>query len=340
MTVPRTKPPGWQPPRPKAKRGWTRWLGAIVLAAVALAIFYGAIIYKGLQEGNVLRASYIQATLEANLDRQMELAEQDFSAGNYDRALQRLSYVLDSPSEAAAQYAGRAQQLKSMAEERQTLQLTPSPTATPPLPTATPTITPTPEPIEAINRLNELVEEERWEEAIEGLVRFQSTNPNYHRQETNQLLFDAYVNYGVELLYGEQVEQGIFYLEQAEKLGTLPQDAQDQRSWAEFYLKGIAFYGVNWGISISYFNDLCLSAPFYQDACDLLFEARVAYGDQFANAQDYCPAERYYTDAWRQLGGNEVNQKRLEANRECRQATPTPTMTLTPAAQPQTTPTP
>jgi hypothetical protein len=104
--------------------------------------------------------------------------------------------------------------------------------------------------------------------------------------------------------------------------------------YANLYVQGIAFYGVDWGITISYFADLCLVAPFFQDACDTLYEARVAYGDQFANMGEWCPAEIYYTDAWRQNAGNQINAKRLEASQNCLEATPTPTIEPTATSTP------
>ena len=323
---------------PKKPRRWLRWFGVIFLLLAILALYFGAIVYAGLQEGNLLRETYIQETVEADLQRQITLAEQDVNAGNYERAIQRLTYVLENQSSVATQFSQHAQTLKAQAEQQRDLQLTPTPTSAPPTPTLIPTITPTPEPIEALNSLQQLVADEQWVPAIAAIINFQSANPNYHRQETDQYLFTSYVNYGIELLYGEQVEQGIFYLEQAERLGTLPQEAQDTRSWAELYLAGIAYYGVNWQVAIPYFADLCLSAPFYQNACDLLYEARVAYGDQLVAIKDYCPAEAYYTDAWRQNSGNAINQKRIEASEECRQATQTPT--ITPQPTPSNTPTP
>jgi hypothetical protein len=130
---------------------------------------------------------------------------------------------------------------------------------------------------------------------------------------------------GVSLLYGDQVELGLYYLEQAERLGNLPQDVRDQRQWAELYLGGIGYFGVNWDVTLFYFRDLCLAAPFFHDACAKLYEALVAYGDQYAVQRDWCPAEALYQEAYRQDATGAVSQKLREAREGCASATPTPT---------------
>ena len=143
------------------------------------------------------------------------------------------------------------------------------------------------------------------------------------------MLYNAYMNLGVQMISGTQIELGIFYLSQAERLGDLPLDVKDQQTWAELYLLGIGYYGVDWQTTIFYFQGLCAAAPFYQDACRKLFEAYVAYGDQFAGLLDWCPAEEWYTEAIRLDNVTAVVDKRREAATNCLDATPTPENPIT-----------
>ena len=166
---------------------------------------------------------------------------------------------------------------------------------------------------------------QEWATAVTAITTFQRQFPDYERRETDRLLYNGYIELGLELLEGEQAELGMFYLNQAETLGDLPQEVQDYRVWAEWYLQGIAFYGVNWEVTVGYFRDLCLVAPFYQSSCDFLADALIGYADQYAFAQDWCPAQELYLEARRQQGNSaELAQKIADATEGCLTATPTP----------------
>lgn len=320
--------------KPSGFKRWLRRLGYVLLIVGGLLALYGGIAFVAWQNGRLLQRQQIEQETAAELARQLELAQQDADNGNYDLALRRLEWILTQQPE----YPG-VRDLQTQTRFARDARLTPSPT---PTLTPTPTITPTPEPVAELERLQDLVEREEWAEAISAIINFQAVNPNYQRLLTDKLLYDAYVAYGVELLYGEQVELGLAYLAQAEKLGALPVEVRDQAAWGEMYLRGIAFYGVNWNAAIGYFYELCLAAPFYQNACEKLYTARIAYGDQYAAALDWCPAERYYRDALNQTYNRELAQQVDQARQGCLDATPTPTITPEPTETPavEATPTP
>jgi hypothetical protein len=166
--------------------------------------------------------------------------------------------------------------------------------------------------------------DKQWVEAADTILAFQRRFPDYERQETNRLLYDAYVNLGLELVTGKQAELGLYYFSLAENLGNLPQEAEDYRLWAGWYLQGMAYYGVNWPVAIAYFRDLCLVAPFYQSSCDLLHRARISLGDQYAFNGDWCPAEALYREANNQQRSPGLTQKLETAALNCANATPTP----------------
>jgi tetratricopeptide (TPR) repeat protein len=183
---------------------------------------------------------------------------------------------------------------------------------------------------EAFTNLEGLMAAGDWEEAISAISNFQHDFPDEKRRETDEMLYNAYVNLGVKLVSGSQIELGLFYLTQAERLGDLPIEVQDQRTWAKLYLDGIGYYGVNWEAAIFYFRGLCAAAPFYQDACQKLFEAYAAFGDQYASGLDWCPAEEWYIEAIRlDNSEEEVIDKRREATTNCLEATPTPEAPIT-----------
>lgn len=259
------------------------------------------------------------------IDRQLTLAEENIGQGNYQLALTRLEWVLERDVNNAQAQTLREQAFAGLGATPEptpvtAVTVTPAPTR---LPTATPGAIESPN--EELLRIQRLVATKFWEEALPALLAYQQQFPSFEREETDQLLYDVYLNYGLDLVEGEQIELGMYYLSQAKQLGDLPQYVIDYQTWAELYTQGISFYGVNWDASAYYFRDLCLAAPFYQSSCEQLFTVLVSLGDQYAFAQDWCPAQQLYGEASTYQTTVELTQKRNEAGENCLLATPTPT---------------
>lgn len=302
-----------------------RLAGLLLIIFSVLVGWFLLIAFLGWQSGQ----RQLQDRQVAQLDRQITLAQADIEQENYQLALTRLEWVLERDPNSAD-----AQTLQTVAFAG--LGATPEPTpvtavTVTPAPTRLPTATPGAigSPGDELLRIRRLVATKFWEEALPALIAFQQQFPSYEREETDQLLYDTYQNYGLDLITGEQVELGVFYLTQAQKLGDLPQLVLDYQTWAELYTQGISFYGVNWEASTYYFRDLCLAAPFYQSSCDHLFDALVAWGDQYVAAQDWCPAEALYEEASRQQTPPTLIEKRTQAQENCLLATPTPSEPIT-----------
>lgn len=313
-------------------RRWPRIVGIFLIAFALLAIFYLTVAYFAWQDGQTARQEAQQQEATAQLERQISLARENMAAGSFALALTRLEWILErQPNHSEALV------LQQEAQERLNILLTPivvtAVSQVPPTPTLTPEPTATPGIItdtEAeLERIRRLSQSKNWKEAIPALLAFQTQFPNVERSETDRLLYDAYVAYGLELVQGERVEVGMYYFDQAERLGDLPTEATDYQTWAELYTQGVAFYGVNWGAASYYFRDLCLAAPFYQASCDRLVESLIAYGDLFAVVQDWCPAEIAYREAWQQQRSTELTEKLTAASEGCLAATPTPAAGIT-----------
>ena len=319
----------------RRKRIAFRLLGfALLLLAFLLAI-YGVVAYSAWQRGQTVSTENEQQALDSELRNQFNLAGQDIDSGHFSIAIRRLEWVLAQK----IGYPG-AQDLLEEARVNQSLILTPSPL---PALTATPVIEVEftgPDPTGKYSAVEDLFGRELWPEALEAILEFQAEFPNYERQETNQMLFTTYIRFGEELVYSEQVELGLFYFSQAEKLGDLPLEIEDQRTWAEIYLLGIGYYGVDWETAIYYFRDLCAAAPFFQNACSLLFEALEAYGEQYATVLDWCPANELFVEALGLRRDEELAARAELSLEQCSQATPTATPTLEGDLPVEGTPTP
>lgn len=306
----------------RKERSWSpaRIFGLILIIVAAMLALYILIAFAAWQRGQVIRSEREELQLSEQFDRQVSLAQDDISEGNYNLALRRLEWILGRDPENA-----EAQAVKRQAEAALKTALTP---AAPP--TMTPELEPSPmpgelsEPDVEFQRLERLAGSERWDALLNDTLAFQRQYPNYERLETDRFLYDSYLKLGLDHIQGNQIEMGIYYFAQAEKLGDLPQEALDYWLWAELYLQGMGYYGVNWGVAASFFRDICLSAPFYQGSCDKLVESLVAYGDQYLLAEDFCPAVELYREARLQNSSSEIDGKLREAAQGCAEATPTP----------------
>jgi hypothetical protein len=314
--------------QPRSRRV-IRLLGLILIVIAVLAGWYLLVGYMGWQSGQAAMVEEREAELSAQIERQTALARENIGQGSYNLALRRLGYVLEldpGNSEALA--------LQEQAQNALAAINTPIPTTA-----ATATATPLPEPSATpglisnpdteLQRIQRLVSNSDWETALPALIAFQRQFPDFQRLDTDELLYNVYVKYGLSLLEGEQVELGLYYLDQAAKLGDLSQEVLDYRLWAELYLQGIAFYDVNWDVATYYFRELCLSAPFYQSACELLQESLENFADQYAAALDWCPAQDLYQEALSHGRSQALVEKLNTAAEGCLSATPTPLAPIT-----------
>lgn len=296
-----------------------RLLGlALVIFSVAAAT-YLLVAYFAFESGRSLSQQQETTQREEQIARQIELAREDLAAGSDNLALTRLDWVLSqAPDNAAA--AVLRQQVTSR---------TPEPTAAPTEPPAEPTAEQTAAPgddeaLPELQAIRRLVAGERWDEALSGLLLFQQQHPDFERAETDRLLYETYLALGLALINTEKIELGLNYFAQAEKLGNLPQEAQDYRLWADLYFEAVAYSGVNWDIAGDYWRDLCAAAPFFQDSCARLNRALEGVGDQYAYNLDWCPAISIYQEAWNRQPSDVLGAKLGQARAGCAAATAVP----------------
>lgn len=318
-----------QPPEKPQSRKTMRLAGLLLIVLAVLLGWYLLVGFLGWQSGQSAMIEEREAELAAQIVRQTELARENIDQGSYNLAIRRLDYVLGLDSE-----NGEALGLRGQAQAALDNLNTPQPsTAVTATPTPMPEPSPTPglisNPETELQRIRRLVANQDWEKVLPALVAFQRQFPDIERRETDTLLYEAYVEYGLSLLEGERVELGLYYLDQAALLGDLSQEVLDYRLWAELYLQGIAFYNVNWDVATYYFRELCLSAPFYQSACQRLQESLASFADQYAVALDWCPAQELYQEALVHGRSQSLVEKLNDAAEACLLATPTPLAPIT-----------
>ena len=308
----------------RPSRRIVRTVGLLLIILSVVVAWFLLIGYLGWRSGEELLAEKQATALAEQVTHQKELAAEDLAQEKYDLALRRLEWVLQKApddEQALSMQTEANNNLNSLLTPTPVSMSTPTPEPTP-LPEAT--AGPVGEPETALQQIRRLMATKAYVEAIPLITEFQLEFPDFERQETDQFLYDASIGYGLNLLETEDVELGMYYLSQAERLGDLQQSVIDYQTWAELYLQGVAFYGVNWDASAYYFRDLCLAAPFYQSSCNRLEEVLILWGDQQATALDWCPALAAYEEASLYSNDTALSDKIDTANEACLAATPTP----------------
>ena len=162
--------------------------------------------------------------------------------------------------------------------------------------------------------------------AVELLMQIRNRDPDFRSREVVSMLRDAALRYGMRLLEGqeERLAEGLFYLDQAARLGPLPPEASAAYRMAPLYVAARDYWGVNWPEAIRRFQEIYALNPGYRDTARRLFQAHVAYGDLLRTKGEGCPAEIEYQAALRLFADPEVQKKAQEMGTLCLQATPTP----------------
>jgi tetratricopeptide (TPR) repeat protein len=308
------------------------WLWALV-GVLGVIIVTGVSAYWGYRSGLQVRTD-LESTANADQTKeQYELGVRDLDAGLYDVARQRFEYVISLDPN----YPGATERL---AEVLLALSITATVTPVP-----TPTLTPTPDLRGAEDlffQAERLLAEENWTVALETLDTLRQKQPDFRAIDVDGLYFVALRNRGVQKISVDgNLEGGIYDLTRAERFGPLDSESEGWRSWARMYLTGASFWNISWSQAVSVFSELALIAPNIRDtsgwtATERLRQALIRFGDQFANAEDWCNAQTQYEAAL--LIGPDPNLEptATQVTMECWTPTPKP---IPPTNTPEPSPT-
>jgi tetratricopeptide (TPR) repeat protein len=291
-------------------------LGALLLLGLILA---GAA-YAGYQAGLSQREAQYQATQAADLQLQYDLGMQDLAAGRYEVAVARFEYIVKLDP----RYRDASVKL---AEARALLAATPTPRPSP-TPQPTPSATPTPFTNGAAEAIFGLAQDAYavgdWNEVITQLTRLHAVDPEYEAVRVDGMLYVALRHRGIARILGDEMEAGMFDLDQAEAFGPLDTEALNYRAWARLYLAAQSYWGLNWRQAMDILQQLYLIAPYFRDTSTRLYRATVNYADQLVAVGEYCQAaDRYLAAQAIFVPDAAVAEALAEAQAACA-ATPTP----------------
>jgi hypothetical protein len=113
------------------------------------------------------------------------------------------------------------------------------------------------------------------------------TDAGYEALEIDRMYYLAYRNRGVYRISVEgNLEGGIFDINRAELFGPIDIEAANWRQWAEWYLTGASFWGLDWEQVVEYFQLVAPVAPNLSDSSYFTAQSRLATAQAYL-AEDY-----------------------------------------------------
>jgi hypothetical protein len=306
----------------------TRPLSLLGLSfACILLVVLGGAVFAGYRAGLSRQDEQRRATEAVELKQQYDLGVADLAAGRDALAAERFQYVLTRDPN----YPGAAEKLaEAQAAMNQTA--TPAPTRTP-LPASQ-------DPAEIFALAQKAYTSGDWEGVIALLAQLHALDPDYKAVEADGMVFVALRNRGVARIQdGDEMEAGIFDLDQAQAFGPLDTEAVNYRAWARLYLEAQSYWGVNWQQTVETLKLLYVLAPNFQDTSRKLYQATLNYAAQLAAAGDNCAAAEQYTASQQLFIDPVIANTQATAQAVCL-LTPSPVPTLDLTASPATPETP
>ena len=174
--------------------------------------------------------------------------------------------------------------------------------------------------VEAYNQKN-------WQKAIEILTQVRAIDPTYEKDRVAQMIDQAALTYGQQLLKDDRLEEAIAYLDQAAYLKPLPADIEAEAQYARLYITARDYWNVNWEKAIESFGELYKIGPGYRDTFSRYVEAYIQYGDERTRAGDPCTAQKEYEEALKLRPAAGLQTKADAAKQACLTAPPSITGT-------------
>jgi tetratricopeptide (TPR) repeat protein len=322
---------------PRRRHLWILWAVAAVLL---LALIAGGSAFAGYNSAVDQRTHYESTLVAGEANNQYILAKQDIALGNFDRARQRLEYIINIDPE----YPDASNQLAFVLAQQR---ITATPTVIP-----SPTLTPTPD-LRGRDDLfaqaqSQLVSRD-WTGTIDTLLLLRKNYPDFMAVKVDDMLFVALRNRGIDKIsLQHDLEGGNYDLTLAERFGPLDAEARNWRDWADLYIRGASYWDVDWSQAVYYFSQLASAAPNLMDASgwtasNRYLDALLGYGDYFALHEQWCDAQTQFDTYMSMMANPQVEPTASYIADQCYQqlnppappapVTDTPTPTGTPGAE-------
>jgi tetratricopeptide (TPR) repeat protein len=293
----------------------------IIAVLVFLFVVLGIAGIAGYSAGLKIREETGIANAAQISKEQFDAGIEDFLAGRYELARQRIEYVLELDPD----YEGASEMLGMVMMELNQ----PTPTVKPQF-SPTPSITPDLGSLEGIfGSAQEAFSREDWDSALKYLLILRGEDPEYRLAEVNQMMAAALRDRGMEKLYRGELEQGVYDLNLAERFGPLDSQAISWRNSAAFFMFANSYFGLDWALATDYLGQICVAQIW--GACYKYADAAKEYALQLIEEGDFCLASYYMGESLANRDDSALAPTATKVHRVCLTATVTPpTSTPTP----------
>jgi tetratricopeptide (TPR) repeat protein len=276
-----------QPIKPIKKAPRWRSILISILGVVILLILGGL---GGYGSGIKVREDTASQVISSQLTEQYQYALVDEQFGRYDTAKQRLEFIIqNNPS-----FPGVQNELAKVLVQM-----------------AIPTVTPTPVPTSTPDLRGEqalfataqqLIAAGDWANALTELDQLRKQDRNYNTSQVDGMYYYALRNYGVNLIQQQgNLEGGIYELTLAERFAPLDKDANGLREGARSYIQAASFFGIDWHLSVTYWEQVASGWPSLWDgtmtAAQRYQISLMRYGDDLVKQGQFCDAYQQYQTA-------------------------------------------
>lgn len=141
------------------------------------------------------------------------------------------------------------------------------------------------------------LEQKNWSLALQRAEQILAANPEYRRQEVEQVIYDASYELGLQYVEQNRMQEALRHFDRALEVRRGSARASLAQSKAKLYIDGVRYAGVDWASAVDRLSMLFNLDPGYRDVSPRLVEAYLAYGEQLASRQDWCLAALQYRRA-------------------------------------------
>ncbi len=316
ITLPPEFPP--EPPEPRGRRKWALWA---VLGVVLLVLIAAGSAFAGYNSAIDQRLHNQSTQVAGEAASQYVLVQQDIALGNYDRARQRLEYIIQIDPN----YPNASEQLANVLTQ---MRITATPTQAP-----TPTLTPTPDyrtRDDLFAQAQSSLNARNWTDTIDTLLLLRKNFPDFQAVKVDDMLFVALRNRGIDKIAQQHdLEGGNYDLTLAERFGPLDAEANNWREWADLYIRGASYWDVDWAQAVYYFAQIADAVPNLSDssgwtASNRYQQALLGYGDWLASKEQWCDAQTQYDTYMSLLADPQVEPTAMYSADKCIQSSAVP----------------
>jgi len=182
------------------------------------------------------------------------------------------------------------------------------------------------------NELMAAYETHAWDLVIQQADRLIEVDPEYNRDQVNEMLVEAFYELGQSLVAEDKMVEATRNFESALVIEPDNERINLARDLATGYMSGMGYWGADWPQTIANLRQVYALDPTYKDVASRLFSAMVQYGDLLIERQQWCEASQQYTQALEISSNADTVAKNQDATLKCAQ-TPTPNPEGAPTAK-------